>query len=229
VSGTSGAVYLGANLEFAGLPLSSAVHAEQAAVGNLIGHGEAGMVALGVNAPPCGHCRQFLLELGDPAALQIELPGGESVTLAALLPRPFGPRELGVAAQPFRTEGSAAGLPVSLTAPLDAVARQAAAAAHHSHAPYSGTRCGAALELDDGTVVAGRVFESVAYNPTLPALPAALSSLLLAGHRPERVRRAVLFVLGDEPDGFHGAAREALAASCPGVGLQVFTAMLGGA
>ncbi|MBO5493516.1 MAG: hypothetical protein J5974_09330, partial [Pyramidobacter sp.] len=38
--GASGRVWLGANLEFAGLPLNFTVHAEQAAVLNARSHGE---------------------------------------------------------------------------------------------------------------------------------------------------------------------------------------------
>jgi cytidine deaminase len=61
----SGAVYVGVNLEFPGMPLNASVHAEQCLVANLLLHGEASLRALAVSAAPCGHCRQFYSELQD--------------------------------------------------------------------------------------------------------------------------------------------------------------------
>ncbi len=61
--GLSGAVYLGVNLEFANVPLSNSVHAEQFLLVNALHHGEAGIRMLAVSAAPCGHCRQFYSEL----------------------------------------------------------------------------------------------------------------------------------------------------------------------
>lgn len=69
--GASGALYLGANLEFEGAALGQTVHAEQAVVANAAAHGEAGLVRLAVSAPPCGHCRQFLFELASAGRLEI--------------------------------------------------------------------------------------------------------------------------------------------------------------
>jgi len=48
---------------------------------------------------PCGGCRQFIWEFSDKDTVIInELPdGGAEVThLAALLPEPFGPDDLGI-------------------------------------------------------------------------------------------------------------------------------------
>jgi cytidine deaminase len=58
----SGAIYIGVNLEFHGLPLFYCVHGEQFLITRLKEDGEQ-LKALAVNAPPCGHCRQFLKEV----------------------------------------------------------------------------------------------------------------------------------------------------------------------
>lgn len=63
--GDSGAIYLGANVEFAGCTLNQTVHAEQAAVINAAAHRETGIARLAVSAAPCGYCRQFLYELAS--------------------------------------------------------------------------------------------------------------------------------------------------------------------
>ena len=55
VRGTSGALYLGANIEFPGEGLGQTVHAEQAALSNAFMHDEPGIEAIAVSAAPCGH------------------------------------------------------------------------------------------------------------------------------------------------------------------------------
>ena len=95
--GLSGALYAGANLEFAGLPLSCSVHAEQSALTNAWVHGEEGLDAVAVSAAPCGYCRQFLYELVGAERLEILLPERPATRLSALLPAAFGPRDLDVA------------------------------------------------------------------------------------------------------------------------------------
>src|SRR4029079_7002945 len=101
VRGTSGKLYMGANLEFPGQGLNQTVHAEQAALSNAFMHDEPGIAAIAVSAPPCGHCRQFLHEFSEGREIEILLPGQPRITLSALLPRPFGPRDLGVTAGPL--------------------------------------------------------------------------------------------------------------------------------
>jgi cytidine deaminase len=76
--GLSGALYFGANLEFAAGPLSLTVHAEQSAVVNTIVREHAAPVRLAVSAAPCGYCRQFLLELASAGQLEILLAGRHS-------------------------------------------------------------------------------------------------------------------------------------------------------
>jgi cytidine deaminase len=174
--GGSGALYAGANLEFAGMPLAASVHAEQAAVTNAWLHGEREVTSIGASATPCGHCRQFLVELGAPERLTILIPDRPATTLAELLPAAFGPRDLGV------NGGMLAGGTIELSAGIDdddVLGQAALAAARASYAPYTHAHAGVALQTADGTIVTGRYAESAAYNPSLPALQSALVDLAL--------------------------------------------------
>ena len=187
--GRSGALYAGANAEFLQLPLSASVHAEQAAVLNAWLHGERGLEALAVTGSPCGHCRQFLNELADASRLRIVVAGMTPTTLGELLPASFGPRDLGVEAWLLDAErhdlASEHEQPDELTA-------SAVAAANASHAPYTRAYAGVALRLSDGDVVTGRYAESAAYNPSLPAMQAALVALALRRLDASGVTAAVL-------------------------------------
>jgi cytidine deaminase len=63
----------------------------------------------------------------------------------------------------------------------DALIRAAKAAATHAHAPYSHFGVGAALLLDDGSVVTGCNFENASYGLTLCAETVALATLNTQG------------------------------------------------
>ena len=54
------ALFMGANIEFAGLALTQTIHAEQAVVMNAWLQGAVKIDAVAVSAFPCGRCRQFL-------------------------------------------------------------------------------------------------------------------------------------------------------------------------
>lgn len=95
--GRGGGLFVGVNVENAAYPLGQC--AEACALGALVTAGETEVVAVAVVAegrdecPPCGGCRQRLLELADPAVpVHLGRPGGplRTTTLAELLPRPFG-------------------------------------------------------------------------------------------------------------------------------------------
>lgn len=174
--GGSGALYAGANLEFTGMPLASSVHAEQAAVTNAWLRGERELTAIAVTATPCGHCRQFLMEIGPADRLTIFVADRPAATLAELLPAAFGPRDLGV------NGGLLAGGVADLRPHIDAddvLGQAALGAACISYAPYTRAHAGIALQTADGTIVTGRYAESAAYNPSLPALQSALVDLAL--------------------------------------------------
>jgi len=181
------ALYLGANLEFAGLGLASAVHAEQAACNQAWLRGETGITSVATSAAPCGHCRQFLCELGSPDRLAIMASGEDATTLAQLLPSAFVPSALGV-------QETWMGQPVAIASHEVPLHELAKAAARASHAPYSHGLAGVALEFDDGHRATGRLIESVAFNPSLPPLASALSYLALTDRERswDRIRNCVL-------------------------------------
>jgi cytidine deaminase len=72
--GTSGKLYYGTNVEFAGEALSFTVHAEQSAVVNAWMSGETGIDVVATSAAPCGYCRQFLNELVTARELLVVMP-----------------------------------------------------------------------------------------------------------------------------------------------------------
>lgn len=186
------ALFLGANLEFGGLPLYHTIHAEQAAALNAW-HADAHCLqALAVSAPPCGVCRQFLVEGADGRDLEILMPLAQgahhSTRLSDLLPAPFGPADLKSSGSIKRgrlferssigwQEG---GQPAPMDEPVDPLIQAARRAAIRSYAPYTENRAGCALQLK-GAVVSGRSLESAAYNPGLTALQAALALAALTG------------------------------------------------
>lgn len=98
-----------------------------------------------------------------------------------------------------------------LTAALAALLEQARAAAQHSYSPYSGFRVGAALRLNDGTVVIGTNVENVSYGLTLCAERAALVQAVSRFGPTVRITAAAVANLNDAPSPPCGACRQVLA------------------
>jgi cytidine deaminase len=225
--GLSGALYLGANLEFVGQALSCSVHAEQAAVTNAWLHDEAGVSTIAVSTGPCGYCRQFLNELVTAEQLRVIRDGSAAEPLSLLLPASFGPHDLGVRGglmQPG-SHGLAFDTPVPGEAadPLIVAALQAANA---SYAPYSLTYAGVALEIAGGAVVTGRYAENAAFSPSMSPLQAALARLALTATPYRDIVRAALA----ESDGAasqRAVTETLLGAVAPGVALVYLRAVPG--
>ncbi len=189
--GESGRAYPGVNLEFAGMPLSNSVHAEQFAVSLARHHGEPSLRHLVVTAMPCGHCRQFLLELGSHlpqiTVIQPDLLWFQ-MTLPELLPYPFS-----LAASRYGLLTPSAVLLKQEQAPprVDVLGQRAVEAASRAYVPYTKCWSGCALRLADGRVFTGNTLESAAYNPTLPALQSALIHCLAGQGEPETIEEVV--------------------------------------
>jgi len=91
----SGKVYRGVNVENASLGLS--ICAERSAVFAAVAAGERAFEAIAISTgaatptPPCGACRQVLLEFAEDLPIHLAGKGGaiESTTLLELVPRPF--------------------------------------------------------------------------------------------------------------------------------------------
>lgn len=174
--GQSGNAYIGVNLEFDQQPLSQTIHAEQFAVALARQHGELGIQQMIVTAMPCGHCRQFLLELGVPnlPITVLEDTCSTHTSLDALLPHPFtlSSHRHGLLAP------SVFSLRVPPSAEKSDAVLQALNAASRSYVPYSKSWSGVSITLNDGRLFSGGSIESAAYNPTFPALQATLTSLV---------------------------------------------------
>ena len=173
VRGTSGKLYLGANIEFPGADLGQSVHAEQAALANAFMHDERGIQAIAVSSPPCGHCRQFLYEFAEGCDIEIILPGQPAVGLSALLPRPFGPADLKV------TQGPLSRTRIAIET-VEGVAQAARYAAANAYSPYTNSPSGIAIRSRRGNVYRGSYIENAAFNPSLPPLQVALVAMALA-------------------------------------------------
>lgn len=173
---TTGRLYFGTNVEFAGEALSFTVHAEQSAVTNAWINGEAGIDLIAVTAAPCGYCRQFLNELSTAATMQISIGDADTHPLSFFLPQAFGPTDLGIAGGLM----SPADNKLSI-AETDDLAEAALRAANMSYAPYSKSFAGIALRTTQGSTFIGPYAENAAFNPSMSPLEVALSALNLAG------------------------------------------------
>ncbi len=192
VRGTSGSLYLGANLEVPGHMLGLSVHAEQSAVANAFMHDESGLISIAITAAPCGHCRQFLNELSSAPDLKLIIKGSEPASLSTLLPAAFGPNELGVAERLFNSKKVDLELIAGVSDELTSAALGAAA---KSYAPYTKAHSGVALVASTKTVYAGSYLENVAFNPSLSPLQAALVGLIMGDEEPSRISSVVLVEL----------------------------------
>ncbi|MGE4752697.1 cytidine deaminase [Yersinia enterocolitica] len=185
--GISGNLYFGANMEFSGAPLQQTIHAEQCAVTHAWLRNEASLVSITVNYTPCGHCRQFMNELNSGTGLHIHLPNRPASTLRQYLPDSFGPKDLNITT--LLMDPVDHGYKIAET---DALTQAALDGASHSHAPYSNSHSGVALEAADGTIYTGRYAENAAFNPSLPPLQAALIMANMSGKNYLPIHRAVL-------------------------------------
>jgi cytidine deaminase len=192
--GATGALYVGANLEFAGLPLGYAVHAEQAALTNAWLHGESGLAALAVSAAPCGHCRQFLYEISTADTLTVLMAGRAPTLLTDLLPDPFGPAALHRTGRLMAHEHH--GLALEDAAERDPLAQMALIAANASYAPHSEGHAGVALETTGSAIVRGQYAENAAFNPSLGPMQSALAMWRLRGNPHDAISSAALVQRG---------------------------------
>ncbi len=175
--GKSGNIYLGVNLEFLGVPLNAVIHGEQFAMTNARGHGETELISIALSAAPCGHCRQFLNEMAGSDNLQILVPGCEGTSLSSLLPKSFGPKDLGLQGGLLATLEDTFSYD-ELDCPLSVKATEAAFA---SYAPYSESKSGIAIRTKEGKIYTGSYLENVAFNPSISPLQAALILLVVDG------------------------------------------------
>ncbi|WP_249963324.1 cytidine deaminase [Histophilus somni] len=185
--GESGSFYFGANQEFCTTNIQQTVHAEQSAISHAWMRRESKITEITVNYTPCGHCRQFMNELNSAETLRIHLPHSQDNLLHHYLPDAFGPHNLQIDNRLF--DKKAHNLFFVTEDPLIQAALDAA---NQSHAPYSKTYSGIALQLQDQQIFQGSYAENAAFNPSLPPLQTALNYLLLNGNEVENIARAIL-------------------------------------
>lgn len=185
--GVSGNIYFGANMEFSHVAIGQTIHAEQCAVTHAWLKGEKQLVSVTVNYTPCGHCRQFMNELRGGGEIAIHLPERQPATLHDYLPDSFGPIDLDITTLLMDTVDHG-----YTTPSRNRLLCAAIEAANQSHAPYSLSHSGVALQLKDGSLFTGRYAENAAFNPSLPPLQAALIMVNLAGKDMHSIEQAVL-------------------------------------
>jgi len=215
----TGHLVLGGNMEFPHTHLGYTVHGEgfvftrAASRGTTISH-----LAIG-EAHPCAHCRQYLSEFAASRDLVLIDPLGHRLTLAELYPWPFDPAYLGETGYVPGTsiDGRQLG-------PNDLPPATAAALLHalrRAHAPYSQCPAAVVLGLADGSLVTGFSIESVAFNPTMGPLQAALIGLAAGGHDPGDIASAALATTLDGNVDYVRSTTELLGRVAPGLPLAI--------
>lgn len=176
--GASGNLYLGANMEFQGMPLNASLHAEQSALLNAWMHEEGEVIKLCVSEMPCGHCLQFLRELSNFADLPLKV-NGLNYSPQDLLPHAFE-------TIPVKGRGLLDSRPTPLE-PVrpepDTVHQRAINAAQRSYTPYSHSPEGFVIECLNGQSFTGRAAECAAFNPSVPGVLVALNQRNLSASR----------------------------------------------
>ncbi|XRB12842.1 cytidine deaminase [Pseudoscourfieldia marina] len=179
--GKSGAIYLGANIEFRNTSLGQSVHAEQFAVALMASQGEVGLNSLALTHSPCGHCRQFFQEVYGASGMRVVFPGSPAAVLSDLLPEAFTPSDLHEDPPLVMRGGNFELVASDDEGELDDLAAMALASACASHAPYTTCPSGVALRFEDGSTYSGAYYECAAYNPSLPPMQAAIVAAVAHG------------------------------------------------
>lgn len=180
-----GALLLGANLEFPGADLGATIHAEGfvALRARRRGHRLATLAVR--EAHPCAHCRQTLAEAADAGTLAIVDLLGNELSLDDVYPWSFRPGALGhdgdtPGARPWPALGFVANDGRRSAELPDDVAAALLEAGSRAHAPYSRAPSAVVLRLRDRRLHAAGCVESVAFNPSITAMQAALVEVAAA-------------------------------------------------
>lgn len=216
----TGNLVLGGNLEFPGAHLGFTVHGEGFVFTRAVSRGSViATIAIG-EAHPCAHCRQYLSEFAATRELELIDPLGHRLTMAQLFPWPFDPDYLGDTgyAPGSRSWPDLALPPGDLT---EAAAARLVAAGQKGHAPYSKCPGAVVLVLNDGNMVAGAAIESVAFNPTMGPLQAALIDLAAHGYTVADIASAALATRHGGAVDYAASTTELLGRLAPGTPLTI--------
>lgn len=186
----TGNLILGGNVEFPGTHLGFTIHGEGFVFTRAASRGTTiETIAIG-EAHPCAHCRQYISEFATSRELTLIDPLGHRLTMADLYPWPFDPDYLG-------ERGAVAGAYDATLELADndwpgAIADRLLDAGRRAHAPYSKCPGALVLALNDGQLVTGFSIESVAFNPTMGPLQAAMINLIAHGYETADIAEAAL-------------------------------------
>ena len=207
----TGNLVLGGNVEFPGTHLGFTVHGEGFVFTRAFSRGTSiRTIAIG-EAHPCAHCRQFLSEFAATRDLTLIDPLGHRLTMAQLYPWPFDPDYLG-------ETGTVPSRKLWTLAADDAVLRKAG---ERSHTPYSKCPAAVVLTLADGSRIRGSAIESVAFNPTMGPLQAALIDLIAHGRSYDDIVSAKLGTVAGGNVDYTAGTHELLAKVAPHANLEV--------
>lgn len=215
-TGTGNLVF-GGNVEFPQTHLGFTLHGEGFVFTRAFSRGTSiAKIAIG-EAHPCAHCRQYLSEFAATKNLRLIDPLGHDLTMSQLYPWPFDPGYLG---EPGAVPGTTPwpGLRLAAAHPL---AEKLLAAGRRAHTPYGKSPSAVVLTLKDGATVSGASIESVAFNPTIGPLQAAIVDLLAHGYSYGDIESVVLgTVIGGAVD-YSKSVTELLGAVAPGAKLDI--------
>lgn len=215
----TGNLILGGNVEFPGSHLGYTLHGEGFVVIRAMSRGtNLSVLAIG-EAHPCAHCRQCLAEYAESRELQLIDPLGHTLSLAQLYPWPFDPAYLG---EPGAVPGRMLWPDLAFEAASDHPEAPALLeAGRRSHSPYSRCPGAVVLTLADGNHVSGIAMESVAFNPTIQPIQAAIVNLLAHGYGYADIREALLgTVVGGAVD-YSRSTAELLSSLSPDIRLTI--------
>ncbi len=185
---TEGNCYLGANFEFVDTHIGQTIHAEQSAIAHAWSRGAITLKLLVINYSPCGHCRQFINEVNLADDFCILLPNSQPQPLSYYLPEAFGPSDLGMSERILGKQKQ----PNNNNNNDNELLTMAKWACENSHAPYSHSYSGIALQYPNHETVIGRYAENAAFNPSLPPLQMALNYRRLQGKDWKTIEKAIL-------------------------------------
>ena len=186
----TGNLILGGNVEFPGTHLGYSIHGEGFVFTRAASRGTTIETIAIFEAHPCAHCRQYISEFAASRELTLIDPPGHRLTMAELYPWPCDPDYLGeTGAVAGAFDG---GLDLAANDWPATIANRLLDAGRRAHAPYSKCPGAVVLALRDGQMVSGFSIESVAFNPTMGPLQAAMINLIAHGYEAADIAEAAL-------------------------------------
>lgn len=216
----TGNLLFGGNLEFPASHLAYTVHGEGFLFARAFHRGTSIAIMATGEAHPCAHCRQFLSEFAATRDMVLIDRLGHRLKMAELYPWPFDPAYLGeTGALPGTINWPDLELGANELPSLVAEALQDAG--RRAWSPYSKCPGAVVLSLTDGTLVSGSGIESVAFNPTMTPLQAALIELFARGRAYGDIAAAALGTVAGGSVDYSRATTELLAAVSPSAHLTI--------